>query len=84
MPNHHLSCGAQDHQIPAASDGVPWCECDDPDVAALGALISMGVSQRDASLWLWHGGPRTGAEMALLVRARLLVAVPWLRLPDAA
>lgn len=82
MPNHHLSCGAQDDQMPKASDGIPWCECDDPDVDMLGALISMGMTQWDASLLLW-GSPaeRAGLDVRLWVRARFAAAFPWLTLP---
>lgn len=85
MPNHHLSCGALDDQIPKASDGIPWCECENPEVELLCALVAAGMSQWDASLLIW-GSPDDrarvlGFDVRLWVRARFAAAFPWLVLP---
>lgn len=82
MPNIHLSCSTQGDQMPKASDGIPWCECGNPEVDLLGALISMGVPQWEASLMLW-GSPadRAGLDVRLWVRASFAAAFPWLVLP---
>lgn len=68
-------------QLADTCDGMAWCECNDPEVLLLGALMAEGLTQIEASTLLWGWARGHMPDVALWVRVQFLMAFPWLRLP---